>query len=396
MKKSSLLVSLFLLAFSYQVSAQKTDSTTVTSSVATISEPAETPDGAFTINGYVDTYYFYNLNKPESGLNGGRIFDLPHNSFSIGLVQTMITYTNGKSKVVADLTYGPNADLGNFGNYRPTLSSGLTSTAFAIKQAYLSYNITDKLAFTIGQYGTHIGYELIDAPLNFNYSLSYLFGNGPFYHTGAKLDYAASDKVGFMVGVVNGWDMLQDLNRKKSLTAQVHLTPVEGFNVYANWIGGDEYGGNSLFGDIKGSRTNLYDLTGSLEVTDKFKIGLNAAYGSFNSGAATVETGDPYTADANWKGAALYLNFAATDNFGIGLRAERFEDPKGVRYFGPFEGNEFTLTADVKLANGHFNMKPELRIDTSKNAFFETSSGGQKKSQATIGAAFVYTFDYSR
>ena len=388
MKRKPLLTAFLLSVLSTSAIAQKTDSisvTTQTATVATATDPAIDADGTFSINGYVDTYYFKNFNNTKSGLNQGRIFDVRDNTFSIGLVQTMLTYTNGKSKVVADLVYGPNAELGNFGN---------VGTAIAIKQAYLSYNITDKLAFTIGQYGTHIGYELIDAPLNFNYSLSYLFGNGPFYHTGAKLEYAASDKLGLMIGVVNGWDMLQDLNKQKSITAQVHLTPIDGFDIYANWIGGDEHDGVSGFGEIKGSKTNLWDLTSSFQASDKFKIGLNAAYGSYNAGSIAVDETDPYTSDATWKGAALYLNFAATEKFGLGLRAERFEDPKGVRYFGPLEGNGLTLTADLKLANGHFNMKPEFRIDSAKDKFFEDSNGNLKKSQATIGAAFIYTFDY--
>ncbi|MGV3588155.1 MAG: porin [Adhaeribacter sp.] len=393
MKKKPLLLSLLIAFTSFQVAAQHTDSVTVTTT------PEATPaTGALSINGYVDAYYFNNFNNPQSGLNRGRIFDLPTNTFSLGLVQTMFTYTYGKSKVVADLTYGPNADLGNFGNYRSlnTNQDNITSSSFAIKQAYLSYNITDKLAFTIGQYGTHIGYELIDAPLNFNYSLSYLFGNGPFYHTGAKFDYAVNDKLGLMVGVVNGWDMLMDLNKQKSVTAQVHLAPVEGFHIYANYIGGDEHDGKSYFGTIKGSRTNLWDLTTSFQASDKVKFGVNAAYGAYSTGAKVVDDTDPYSEDATWKGGAVYLNFAASDKFGLGFRAERFEDPSGVRYFGPFKGNEFTLTGDIKLADGHFNLKPELRIDTAKDKYFEDTNGNlTKKSQVTIGAAFIYTFDFT-
>jgi hypothetical protein len=388
--KKTLLHTLFmagLLVYS-NAQAQKTDSTTIPAPAP----EAETTKGDFSISGYVDTYYFYNLNDPKSGVNKGRIFDLPHNNFNLGLVQTMITYTYGKSKVVADLVYGPNADLGNFTNFISPNPSVKTSSALAIKQAFISYNLTDKLAFTIGQYGTHIGYELIDAPLNFNYSLSYLFGNGPFYHTGAKLDYALNDKVGLMLGVVNGWDLLQDMNKGKSITAQVHLTPVENLQVYANWIGGDEHNGNSSFGAIGGSYTSLFDLTTTLQATEKFKIGLNAAYGRYSSGGATVDETNPWSDDATWKGASLYLNYALTDNFGLGLRAERFEDPKGVRYFGPFEGNELTLTGNVKLANGHLNVKPELRYDKAKNPFFENEAGDLKKAQMTVGAAFVYSF----
>lgn len=344
----------------------------------------EAAKGALTISGYVDTYYQYNLNNPESGSNQGRIFDTKHNSFALGLVQTMFTYTKGRAKVVADLTFGPNAELGNFGN---------EGTARIIKQAYLSYDLTPKLNFTVGQYGTHIGYELIDAPLNYNYSLSYLFGNGPFYHTGAKLNFAASEKLGLMLGVVNGWDGLADFNNKKSITAQAHLTPVPGFDMYVNWIGGDEYNTLSNFGDSKGSYTSLYDFTSSYQLNEALKVGVNAAYGHFYSGTSESNPEDYWSDDASWGGGALYINYATSSTFGLGLRTEYFSDPEGVRYFGPLQVASLTLTGDIKVADGNLNIKPEFRFDKATDDFFENSDGlYSKKTQATIGAAFIYSF----
>lgn len=387
MKKTALLIYAALTSGILSANAQ-TDSTAVAT-------PAPT-EGTLSINGYVDAYYFYNTLQPYNGVNRGRVFDLPHNNFSLGLVQTVLTYTKDKFKVVADLTFGPNADLGNFANYRSlnTNTSGITSTSFAIKQAYGSYSFTDKLALTVGQYGTHIGYEVIDAPLNSNYSLSYLFGNGPFYHTGAKLDFAASDKLGLMVGVVNGWDELQDFNDKKTVTAQVHLTPAKDFHMYVNWVGGDEYGGNSYFGNDKGSYTSVFDLTTFVQATEGLKLGVNAAYGSYKTGAAAIDESDPFTNDATWGGAALYLNYAVSNKFGLGVRAERFEDKKGVRYNGPLEVTAVTLTGDIKLAGGNFNLKPEIRFDSAKDGFFFSKTENQlKKTQTTLGAAVIYNFN---
>lgn len=361
-------------------------------------EDSVSSKGNLTISGYVDAYYSYNFNKPASGTNTGRVFDLPHNNFSLGLVQTVFTYSINKLNVVADLTFGPNADLGNFGN---------EGTSALIKQAYISYDFSDNVTFTIGQFGTHIGYELIDAPLNYNYSLSYLFGNGPFYHTGAKLDFTLSEKVGLMVGVLNGWDALQDYNDKKSIAAQVSFAPIDGFDIYVNWIGGDEYDtrsteGNSFFGDTEGSYTSLFDLTTSYQITPSFLIGLNAAYGSFKTGADAPEAGNQWSEDATWGGAALYLNYDINDAFGLGVRGEQFSDPKGIRYPAqPLDVTALTLTGNVKLADGRFLIKPELRFDSSKQEFFESSKGFEdangnaiagKKSQTTLGAAFIYAF----
>ena len=343
---------------------------------------------SFSLAGYVDAYYQYNLNNPVSRSNGGRIFDLNHDNISLGLAQTMFTYTNDKSEVVLDLTFGPNAELGNFGNI---------GTALAIKQAYLAYNLSDAVTFSIGQYGTHIGYELIDAPDNFNYSLSYLFGNGPFYHTGAKLDIAASETVGFMVGVVNGWDALADYNDKKSIALQASIAPSDNFGVYLNWIGGDEYGGGSAFGNTEGSYTSLFDLTTSytieLDTSGKsLLLGLNAAYGSFSAGDEGIA---PYAEDATWAGAALYLNYHMSESSALGVRAEYFDDPDGVRYFGPLSVFALTLTGDFKVADGALSFKPELRLDNTSEPFFEGDNGTLGKSQTTIGVGFVYNFGHN-
>jgi hypothetical protein len=384
MKKRFLLLTAFLLVAGLGLHAQ-TDSQSIPASAIAASVPEDTLSStpALTISGYVDAYYQYNVNRPSSGLNGGRIFDLPHNSFSLGLVQTVLTYSVKRLTVVADLTFGPNADLGNFGN---------ENTARIIKQAYISYDFTPRLTFTAGQFGTHIGYELIDAPLNTNYSLSYLFGNGPFYHTGAKVDYQLGKRAGLMLGVVNGWDALVDHNDKKSLVAQLSLMPAEGFDVYLNWIGGDEHSSLSNFGSTEGSYTSLFDLTTSFQLSPFFKAGINAAYGSFSSGDSEPAEGDAWSANASWGGAALYLGWELNDMVGLNLRGEYFNDPQGVRYFGPVEVNALTLTGDIKLAEGRLLLKPELRYDRAKEAFFEDSQGGLKRTQTSLGAAFIYAF----
>ncbi len=337
----------------------------------------------FSASGYADIFYTYNFNQPESGLNGGRIFDTKHNTFSLGLIQAQLAYNYDKLEVMADLTFGPNANLGNFGNQ---------GTAVLLKQAYVAYAFTDKLKLTVGQFGTHIGYEVIEANANFNYSLSYLFGNGPFYHTGAKLDFAASEHIEFMVGLLNGWDALQDYNDKKSIGFQTHIAPSEQVDIYLNWIGGDEYDGVSNFGTHKGSFVNLYDLTSSFTISDPFHVGINAAYGTFKTGASERTDDDPWSEDADWYGVALYADYAISDIFKLGIRGEHFNDKKGVRYFGPVVVNSLTLTGHIGLSNEHFMVKPEIRFDQSQDPFFEKKDEGLVHSQATFGVAFIGSF----
>ncbi|RZL15731.1 MAG: porin, partial [Hymenobacter sp.] len=306
--------------------------------------------GKLIISGYIDSYYLTALNRPKSGnLLGveqlaGRAFDRLPDQFALGLVQTKFAYSNRKSDLVVDLTFGPNAELGNFGNttgafnlYRPASPylSALYGTSAAIKQAYFTYRIVPKLSVTVGQFGTHIGYEVIDAPLNYNYSLSNLFNNGPFYHIGLKATYAFSEKAALMLGVVNNWDNLTDDNKQKSLIGQVALKPLATWSVYLNWVGGhgdDTY----LSGLVKAGtlpiafdnyQRNLFDLTTTYQLTPKFFMGLNAAYGWYHFGTSEAAQTDAIAAlfrstSPSWGGAALYANYAFTDVLGLGVRYE--------------------------------------------------------------------------
>ena len=408
------------------------------------STAAAADDGKLTFSGYLDTYYNHAFNNPKSGSllgpgGAGRAFDRTVDQFSLGLVQLKTTYSSSKVDVVADLTFGPNAELGNFGNvnnlaYNQGNSSGanagivgvslyqskpfanLYGTSAAIKQAYGTWKANSKLSFTVGQFGTHIGYEVIDAPINYHYSLSNLFNNGPFYHVGAKANYAFSDKLAVMVGLVNNWDNLFDNNKNKSVIAQVYIKPVKDWNVYVNFIGGngdDGYTYKSFFlssgsnGNLAKGNYNryLYDLTTGYQVTKKLYLGLNAAYGYYvANNDATKDSIKAYTASRNtkfknkstldWGGVAIYANYAINDWLGIGIRYEHFEDYWGIRYIGGAVGgainNSITITAPITLASGHFIVKPEFRFDGSNNNIYEDSNGNAVKQQTTIGMAAIF------
>jgi hypothetical protein len=392
-------------------------------------------DGKLTISGYVDAYYNVAFNKPFSGnllgtSGAGRAFDREVDQFQLGLIQTKLAYSSSKFDFVGDLVYGPNAAYGNFGN-SPSLSSVPGTPGFvvgrpigdagvAIKQAYGTWKATSKLSFTVGQFGTHIGYEVIDAPVNYHYSLSNLFNNGPFYHLGAKANYAFSDKFGVMLGLVNGWDAMYDNNKQKSVVAQIFVKPIDGWNVYLNYIGGKESSSNN-FSPVytptaPGRNIHLFDLTTGYQVTEKFYFGLNAAYGMFTpAGDTAVESayntiaGKP---SLDWWGVAVYPNYQITDWLGLGVRYEIFEDFYGIRYIGATGGvrnNSLTITAPITLAGGHVILKPEFRYDGvttffggagiyhGEEAVDPTTGAGLnvatvQKEQTTLGLATIFKF----
>lgn len=358
--------------------------------------------GKFTFSGYIDSYYMANFNNPKDRSNLGasgtaRAFDQRSGQFSLGLIQTKIGYSTAKSDVVVDLTFGPNADLGQYGNLIGPLGKG--TTALAIKQAYFNWKATDKLTFTAGQFGTHIGYEVIDAPVNYHYSLSNLFNNGPFYHIGVKAAYAFSDKLSIMGGLINNVDALNDNNGKIGLIAQVFVQPAKGFNVYINAITSNEASEDVATGKTPEGQYSLLDLTTSYQITDKFSLGFNAATGVQDA------NGDGKYDKESWGGFAIYPKYDVSSIFSIGARYESFSNTNAVRGLritntdGSYTGvsvSSITLTPTITVADGHLLLKPELRIDTYDKNFFadgDSINGAlNQKSQTTLGLAMIYKF----
>jgi hypothetical protein len=393
----------------------------------------EEPKPVLSISGYIDSYYLTAFNRPKSGnLMGsgnesgpyfaGRAFDRLTNQFALGLVQTKFSYSDKHVDIVADLTFGPNAELGNFGNQKPSAggyatgffpSNGnqgvLYGTSAAIKQAYFTWKATSKFSFTVGQFGTHIGYEVIDAPINYHYSLSNLFNNGPFYHIGAKANYAFADNFSVMLGIVNNWDALTDWKTQKSVVAQLYFKPVDGWNVYVNYIGGHNDDGfksgapgstvgNAAYPGYPTSRYNrqLFDLTTGYQITEKFYVGLNAAYGWYKFSPAddiekAIIEGAYQKLKPTWGGVAVYANYAISDVFGIGARYEHFSDQYGVRYLSA-TNNSLTVTLPITLAEGKVIIKPEFRADGSPTDIYEDKDGAATNKQSTLGIAFIGKF----
>jgi hypothetical protein len=385
--------------------------------ITTAPEPAKKEEGVFKFSGFFDFNYFKNLNNPQSGSNTGiilpgntdgtaRAFDRRENQFQLGLVQTKFTYTRSKSDVVIDLVFGPHADLGNYGNYLGPLGAGKGTTSLAIKQAYFNYRFTKKLTFTAGQFGTHVGYEVIDAPLNYNYSLSNLFNNGPFYHIGMKASYAITPKMNLMAGIVNNWDNLYDNNKFKTAIAQFNYNPSSRMAIYLNYVGGDEVTNtNPNDPDTLHQFRQLLDLVINWQVTDKFYIGLNVVGGQQTGlERSTTDTTQMVRTSKNWGGVALYTNYQVSKHFGFGIRGEFFDNTAGVMYIGQTDVKSLTITGKISLDDDHLFIKPEIRYDVYKYIYyngpglgyvqqFQNSEGNYDlNTQLTIGGAFIYKF----
>jgi Putative beta-barrel porin-2, OmpL-like. bbp2 len=336
----------------------------------TVAKATEEPK-PLAISGFVDVYYRYDFSQNTA--NNRTSFTNSHNSFELGMASIKLEHSFGKVGFVADLGFGKRAQEFSYNE------SGIVQS---IKQLYVTYQAKDWLKLTMGSWATHVGYELVDAPGNRNYSMSYMFSWGPFAHTGLKAE-ATAGKSGFMLGVANQTDYkTAPLNSKKYLLAQYSYAFSDNVKVYLNYVGGKRF--------TDSARTNQYDIVLTGKVNDKFSIGYN---GTLNS--TKFQVNDKYDTDAQtWWGSAVYFNIDPTDKFGITLRSEYFSDKNQLvaMSLAPEGANIFANTLSFNFKAGPLTIVPELRFETANNKVYYDKDGGSVSSNTSALLAAYYKF----
>jgi hypothetical protein len=334
------------------------------------------------VNAFVSTAYVYNANRPKTGTNSYRVFDFNDNSINLDVAELVVQIAASKPN---DAGFRVDFDAGN-SIPQVTKAQDQTAAQFDVKQAFASYiaPLGSGLRFDVGKFVTHLGYEVIEGydGYNDNYSRSILFGYAiPFTHTGVKASYTFSSAVAGMVEVVNGWDLVRDNNRSKSLGAQLSLTPVAPLNVLLNWIGGPELPNDNH------TMRNVYDLVATLKATPKLTLGLNGDYGKENGTSATNAG-----ADAIWKGIAGYGTLALTDKFSVALRGETFHDDGGTRLGTTTKAtlSEGTFTPTYKFTD-HVLIRGEARYDKANQPIL-AKQGAFSDKQTTVGANVIFVY----
>jgi hypothetical protein len=334
------------------------------------------------VNAFVSTAYEYNANRPTTGATSYRVFDFSDNSFNLDVAELVVQIAASKPN---DAGFRVDFDAGN-SIPQITKTQDQTAAQFDLKQALASYiaPLGSGLRFDVGKFVTHLGYEVIEGydGYNDNYSRSILFGYAiPFTHTGIKASYAFSSKVAGMVEVVNGWDLLRDNNRSKSVGAQLSLTPIAPLQVLLNWIGGPELANNNH------SNRNVFDLVAILKPTSTLTLGLNGDYGK-EDGTSLVNPGS----DATWKGLAGYATLALTEKFSVALRGETFHDDGGVRLATNTKAtlSEMTFTPTFKFTS-HVLVRGEVRYDTANQPIL-AKRGTFSDKQTTVGANAIFVY----
>lgn len=281
-------------------------------------EPAE-EEGSWAddlaLSMFVDAYYNVDWNLANAtgdgflnanGSQSHRAY-VRTNGFALSFLGFEAAYAKEHYAVTASLRFGPSANplIGQLG-------AGLGLDF--VKQAYVSLMPTEELTIDLGQFDTIYGAEVADSWANVNYTRGALyFLMQPFWHTGLRVGYQASDMVGLKFLVVNGVNSGFDSDRAVDLGAQLALTPSDEFSAYIGYYGSQAKPDGQTW-------SHFFDLvaTANLEpVTLVFNadLGINDFAGSDES--------------TTFWGLSLAARLALSSEWGIGLRGEYLSETAG-------------------------------------------------------------------
>lgn len=318
----------------------------------------------FTISWSVDAYFRNAFDIEKNNTNNYTSFTNSNKKLQLGMLSAKVDYTKGKFFATVDLGYGKRAEEFSYND------KGLLAN---IKQAYIAYNFSDRLKLSAGKWGTHVGYELLDAPLNRNYSMSYGFSYGPFFHTGLKADFAINSKSGFMLGMANPTDNINGNSPNKVLIGQyINKFFNDNTVLYINYQGG-KTGYESNF--------NQWDLVLTNTLNDHLAINYDG----------TVFMAKVAGKKGIWKSNAFYVHYDPTSKIGFTHRTEFFYDKNAISA-GAFATDIFSNTLSMNYKINKLTILPELRIENAKEPIYLNKTGDPTRKSASFILAAIYKF----
>ena len=316
----------------------------------------------FQFSGAAEASYTQNFNNPSTNVNQLRIFDTQASSFVPQVAQFMVERPATAGSATDRIGFRARVNFGaqsRFSRARTNYQPGTDNNELDVHELYAEYIVPvgNGLKIQFGKINTLIGLEVINSWENPNFSRSFTFGLAQaFTETGIRFTYPFASWATAAVGLVNGWDNIEDNNRGKTVTWNLALTPIEMFGIsfygsYGNeQSNGNAGGGNAATGGcilgnpvcdptakrmVMGSLITIKPTSSdTLIIEPYYGNEENASTGGFNSNSR----------NARWNALLAYFTHDFNDQtqpnaLSLRVRGEIFEDAGGARTC--YGGNNF-------------------------------------------------------
>jgi len=327
---------------------------------ATLSELAANVEAS----GWISTSYVHSF--IDEDLANTRATDIESDSFQLNqAVLNLGTTTQEGFGGYASIMLGEDADRLVNTSYGEGAGDKL-----GIPEAYISY-ASGAWTLKAGRYSTLAGYEVVSDSANPLLSRSLQFPAAePYYHTGIRAAYAASESTTLYLGLANSayGGFADDTNEQKTVEAGISFAVSDSISLGLY----DYYGVEDELGDV-----NYLDAVASFAASDTLTFALNVDWYS-------DDFGDIY-------GIAGYGTYRFSDRWAATLRVESLERDfdAGPQYTVNAATIDFAYTPVPQ-----FRLLMEARVDDADEDIFvdDLQAGTFTSTQPTIGIKAIYSF----
>ena len=208
-----------------------------------------TPLILFTLSGYAEPSYTWNLNAPSNAITAFRGFDERHDTFSLENAELQASFD------AADVVGAVALQVGD----APAAYYAAEPAFQTIQQANVGYRFSVLRGLLVqgGVFLSPVGPEGIAIKDDWSWSRSDLFFGLPFYHAGIHAVLTLDERWSAMAMICNGWNDIVDNNGGKSVSASINYARPDVVTGQLLYFGGPERQKGAPEGD--GSWRNLVD-----------------------------------------------------------------------------------------------------------------------------------------
>ena len=310
-----------------------------------------------TWNGFIETYYGYDFNKPSNHLRPPFLFNHNrHNEFAVNLATIGVSVNEKIYRAKFSLM------AGTYPQYNLAAEPAIWQYVY---EANVGVKLSKTKQFWIdaGIFPSHIGFESAISKDCWTLTRSMLAEASPYYESGLKLSYKSNnDKWLATVLVLNGWQRIQRIggNNTPALGTQVSFAPSEKLTLNSS-----SFIGNDKPDSVKQWRYfhnyyAIWQLTKTIGLTFGFDVGAERKQ-------------SPLDGFNYWYSPVLIARFQK-NKWGVAARAEYYSDKAGVIMplvnRQPFKMQGFSFNID-RYINQNFLWRLEGKWFKNSTPYFE-------------------------
>lgn len=331
-------------------------------------EDDDDPDKAFTVSGYIETFYQWSFNRPGNGLSNYRGYDTRHNSITLqnAVVDAGFRAKGVMARIALQVGHAP-ATIYSEEPVSPGAAGANDSDGQLwrfLQRASLGWQASRLLLLEAGIFPSTTGVESLAVKENWNWSRSTASVRLPNYHAGVRATWTLSPRVDLFTAVINGWNDIVDQNDEKSFIAGAHYKVKDKLTLSASYFGGVERSGGAPEGR---AWRHGFETWAQVDATDWLSLAADSSAG-FERTRFGV---------AWWASAAVYARAKLLEWLYVAARADSLWEDVASSALGESEPillptkrmTSGTATVDFRPVKG-FSARLEYRHDGAQSPLF--------------------------